>query len=116
MLRMDIVLKQHLTPPPPPSSQDTEVPSRIPKVVIDDEALADILGPPRFARDDTPAQRVDGPGIVMGMAATSVVGGLLSFSCCISLLTFISHLEPFPRAEKSCSLRQQRWQAPAACV
>eukprot|EP00729_Bicosta_minor_P003588 gene3588-8106_t len=38
---------------------------RLPRIVIEKEALLDILGPPRFVQEEDPAQRLTSPGIAM---------------------------------------------------
>lgn len=52
-------------------------PARISQIVIDEEKLVDILGPPTFDRDDDPTKRLNSPGVVMGLAASDLGGSVL---------------------------------------
>lgn len=50
---------------------------RGPPMVIKEETLIDILGPPQFETNDLPANRVTSPGIAIGLAANAMGGTLL---------------------------------------
>lgn len=47
------------------------------QIVIAENALPAILGPPKFDRDEDPRRRVVVPGIAMGLAASQMGGSVL---------------------------------------
>lgn len=63
----------------PAQAADDDVPRapRLPQIIIEEDALFDILGPPTYLRDEEPQRRLVAPGIAMGLAASQVGGSVL---------------------------------------